>query len=916
MGGTQMLITPRVAAIDRLALLDWLLPHCDRRRVALLYPKGNEGPSPGWVKNRPDVDRAVEAYREGTLEMQNFGSITQKGKAYRISGAQRLGLVPHRDGAVYVFCVDLDDHVGDGGNVGLLDAAKRFLGAEPVVYSSKRAMGLHLYFRLAKPVPVVEFVRWLRSWGFNRKGQIEVFPKTAKLTQVWLPNEPNDAGGDTYRSGDFESCVVKELHPAPSIRLTNAALDFLRGFVSLGGRNDALNKAAHELGSKGVPRDDAWQLCRLGAQLCGLLDEEPNQTEHTFESGYSANSARCKPQSEATLPIVYLPGGTVTISDAARKLGQLLASTGRYYYRGGAIVSLEKDEGNVHFKAIRPAALASQFEIVATLRKLTFTRQGSFESPTICAEQQAKLIAYANPLIEALPAICLLSPCPVLIDRCGNLSAITGYDPETGIMASGPPPELVTLDEARSRLLNLLSDFVFATEADRSRAVASLITPAIVFGGLLPGRAPVDLGEADQSQAGKGYRNKLTAAIYRQRISAVTQKRGGVGSLEETFNSLLIAGRNFIALDNVRGRIDSPAIESFLTEDCYLARVPYEPSIEIDPRRVIILLTSNRAELTPDLANRSSCVRILKQPERHQFRQYEGGDILDHVRVQQPGYLGAVFAIIRAWNAAGRPTTLESRHDFRPWARSLDWIVQNLFGLPPLMDGHVETKIRMSNPSLSWLRDVAHAVRRANQLYVVLRAAQILDVIVDQQDIEIPGFSLGDDLAEEATKKKVLQAMGRRLGQCFKGECEISLDGVIVTRDVAYDSELRHDAKVYRFSIAPVEVPAHRSISGAVIGAGDSQDRPLCHGSAACACLGACPAPMNPIAIGESGKSFPESDLHDCEQPYAPIAPDSSQGIRTTPQCVHEANQKYAFTNSFDCIGAPGANHSPTKVST
>lgn len=35
--------------------------------------------------------------------------------------------------------------------------------------------------------------------------------------------------------------------------------------------------------------------------------------------------------------------------------------------------------------------------------------------------------------------------------------------------------------------------------------------------------------------------------------------------------------------------------------------------------RVIVQLTSNRAEITTDLANRSACVRILKQPENYRF---------------------------------------------------------------------------------------------------------------------------------------------------------------------------------------------------------------------------------------------------------------------------------------------------------
>jgi hypothetical protein len=106
--------------------------------------------------------------------------------------------------------------------------------------------------------------------------------------RCWLPNEPNDQGGDAYVSGSFNSCLVKGLPDAPTAKLTTTTADFLRGFVREPGRNDALNKAAFELGSKRVERGEATRLCLFGAQLCGLEAEEPEQTRTTITSGYEA----------------------------------------------------------------------------------------------------------------------------------------------------------------------------------------------------------------------------------------------------------------------------------------------------------------------------------------------------------------------------------------------------------------------------------------------------------------------------------------------------------------------------------------------------------------------------------------------------------------------------------------------------
>ncbi len=502
------------------------------------------------------------------------------------------------------------------------------------------------------------------------------------------------------------------------------------------------------------------------------------------------------------LPVVLLPGGPVPIQESAGELGKLLACGERYFLRGGAVATVSRDNAGEHIlETVRPAALASIFETVATLMTLASSQGELIQQPTVCSEQQAKLIQHCGTFRLALPPLRLLSGCPVLIERDGSLIQICGYDQESGIMALAASVDEVTLEDAVGLLLEMLADFRFATAADKARAVAAVVTPALVMGGLLGGRTPMDLGEADSSQSGKGYRNKLTASIYNQTVRAVTQKKGGVGSLEETFSTALIRGCNFISLDNVRGQIDSPAIESFLTEDTFLARAPHQAAVEIDPRRVILHLTSNRADITIDLANRSSCVRILKQPEGYRFREYREGDILDHVRANQSRYLGAVFTVLRAWHQAGKPKSNETRHDFRLWARTLDWIVQNIFHAGPLLDGHRETQVRMATPALNWLRDVALAVRDAGQLGVWLRAAQLADILAESSVADLPGLPDGGDVEDEEVRKKILQAIGRRLRQCFRSEHTQTVDGFEIERRECPDAEQRRTIREYCFRV-------------------------------------------------------------------------------------------------------------------
>ena len=504
-------------------------------------------------------------------------------------------------------------------------------------------------------------------------------------------------------------------------------------------------------------------------------------------------------------PIVLLPAGEQSITDAGRSLGDLLNQTHRFFVRGEAMVRMEHDtEGLPLLCSVKPAALASDFETVAVLSKPDGP-QGKTKAVT-CPEQTAKLIQASAAFRTELSPIHVLTRCPVLIERDGKLIQICGYDRESGIMAGGDPAEDIPLEEAVPLLFSLVEDFRFATPADRARALAAIITPALVLGGLFKARAPVDLGEADASQSGKGFKVKLKAAVYGESVKIITQqKAGGVGSLEESFNAALIRGACFICLDNIRGKIDSPAFESFLTEDHYTARAAFTENTDIDPRRIIIMMTSNKADVTSDLANRSSCVRILKQLDDYTFQTYPEGDILDHVRANQSRFLGAVFAVVRTWFDAGRPHTAETRHDFRPWAQTLDWITRNILDAGSLLDGHRETQARMTNPVLNWLRDVALEVIHAKQAGAWLRAGDLVDLLAETI-IETPGLSEHGDPADPETRKIAQQATGRKLGLCFRAGDLMTMDGMTIKRHETYNPASRYNVREYCFSAASKEI--------------------------------------------------------------------------------------------------------------
>lgn len=554
-------------------------------------------------------------------------------------------------------------------------------------------------------------------------------------------------------------------------------------------------------------------------------DDEVNPEEFDPDAEEDRGGGGRRSVPNNNLPLVMLPGDGEPINPAAKMLGELLAKSGTHFCRGGLIVTVTPDEDDdakaPKIVPMKHATLASEFEKHANL---AVTKKDGILSAT-CNKATAELICSATVFVESLPAIRIVANCPVLIERDGAMVAVSGYDREAGILTYGPAPMDMELEEAVETLNLILKDFNFATPADKSRAAASLLTPGLIQGQVLRGRAPMDVTEANDSQSGKGFRNKLTAAVYRASVHTITQKKekGGVGSLEEKLDAKLVRGATFISFDNVRGKMESESLESLLTEDVYSARVPYLANQDIDPRRITVMFTSNCAEMNVDTSNRSSVTRILKQSDNYPYATYPEGNILDHVRANQPRFLGAVFAIIRAWYDAGKPQTTTNFNSFTPWARTLDWIVQNLWGLAPLLDGHKETLARLTSPHLNWLRDVAKAVMKAGADGHQLATHHIVDVL-EKEGVAIPGLPEDADLTADDIRKIVWQATGRRLGQCFNGgdESPILIDGrYSVTRVKSYDPLNRRDKSEYVFTVVSSTgvAPDAASVDGTTSGA-------------------------------------------------------------------------------------------------
>jgi hypothetical protein len=380
----------------------------------------------------------------------------------------------------------------------------------------------------------------------------------------------------------------------------------------------------------------------------------------------------------------YLPSSKYRIVWAAQRIFAKLAEMFAMFVHAGVVVEIAfRGKDHAELRDVSPSMFRSRAEVVGELFVDGIEQGKHVCREKRCSEDQAKALLATREALELLPPITAITGAPVLtIDASGKWRLLKkGYHSELGgiFVRTNTVDDDVSLADAVDTLTNLLIDYRFQTDSDKARAIAAMLTPAMVYGQLLDeAHGPMILIEANKSQAGKGLLLEIIAALYGERPKIVVSRNGGVGSSDEDFNSSLLRGCPMIMWDNLRGELNSPHLEAFLTAGGpFMVRGFRRAPVDVDPQRYIVLATSNGFKPTEDLENRMIKIRIFRRKEGYQFNLYNE-ELLDLIRSRQRYYLGCVFSILREWIDQGRPRTGEMRHTFRAWAQSMDWILSNL----------------------------------------------------------------------------------------------------------------------------------------------------------------------------------------------------------------------------------------------
>jgi hypothetical protein len=182
---------------------------------------------------------------------------------------------------------------------------------------------------------------------------------------------------------------------------------------------------------------------------------------------------------------------------------------------------------------------------------------------------------------------------------------------------------------------------------------------------------------ANVSETGKSVCAKAAQYPVFGRCPAIKLKKES--DLDKELEALLIAQVPSIFLDNVRYGIDSPSIEQMMTAEESEGRAMGGHGLFTARNSALLFVTGNQLKLNADIERRFLVVDMFEKGDPMD-RCIPEDEVLSDDRMKTREWrcrmLGAVWAFVRDWHAAGMPGGSVIRGSFENFSRTLGGIVE------------------------------------------------------------------------------------------------------------------------------------------------------------------------------------------------------------------------------------------------
>jgi hypothetical protein len=363
----------------------------------------------------------------------------------------------------------------------------------------------------------------------------------------------------------------------------------------------------------------------------------------------------------AALPYIEL---VPVISTMAREIGGVLCNNG-VFVRQRSAMTIAQDGRLIEMSARRFRTYCEDHLVTF---KWDATKPNVFEKKpqTMTVEAAATILESDQFLARQRELMRVATVRQPVKRKDGRIELLDyGYDHEAQTFTQNSGVEYamdMPLDEAQTILRNFTKEFPFGDrKADgRSRNEAIVMTAMLAMYAaplLRPSARRLNFMFSSNS-VGSGKTLLAQMAIITTVGSCDVQP---VPQAEEEWRKILdtesLAGSPYILFDDCNGFFKSQILNAFLTAPTWSGRRMHSQQKFAVPKIASVFLTGNNLEVSPDVARRFLHCKMMTDESDPQARKID--KVISDEHLEKPEVRGqilaALCAVVREWDAAGRP---------------------------------------------------------------------------------------------------------------------------------------------------------------------------------------------------------------------------------------------------------------------
>ena len=387
------------------------------------------------------------------------------------------------------------------------------------------------------------------------------------------------------------------------------------------------------------------------------------------ESYLASNCIHIDPEPPDQRPEVDVTGKDIfrQMNDTYRAMQEISAHV--YNYNSGVVYVRRNIHGLLEVTGME----GKEFRSWAAKRLATFHHNGNGKAPCQVSEDLANAIIFNAQ--GSLPTLKRFADLPVFCSK-GKLLDKPGYHAESQVFVSLPTgydPDM-PLEQAWELIDDLLRDFPFESDSDKTCAVAFVLTA--ILRDLMAGPTPLFRFEAPSPGTGKSL-------LCRGLCEIITHLPGACGisdSAEEIRKALttsLLYNPAVVMFDNVE-KIDSPDLMRAFSEYIWKERLLGLNRDLVVPIRTLWCATLNNPILTAEAFRRSVRIRLnanVENPSSRPDTQFRHHPFVSWVRENRGSLVSAFVAVAKngvGESASSRP----SFGSYESWVNALAPILE------------------------------------------------------------------------------------------------------------------------------------------------------------------------------------------------------------------------------------------------